>query len=58
LKEKRRIFDTKLNEEIKNFGKRYNDMIVIIFQRFSDFVRKLTNAEMQILNQINDIKVI
>ena len=52
LREKRRQFETKLNEEIKRFGDLYDNKLIEIIRKYSEFLKNSTIEEIEILNVI------
>jgi len=52
LKQKKRTFDMKLNEEIKRFENNYNNKFLEIFKKYSEFLRNLASEEYDILKLI------
>lgn len=51
LRDKRRIFELKLNDEIKRFGSLYDKELIEILKKYAIFLKNSTNEEFEILNQ-------
>lgn len=52
LREKRRVFEIKLKEEIKRFGNLYDNQLIDSIKKFSDFIKNSTNEELKILKDV------